>query len=64
VTQPRLAACVLRVQRRLVEKRFIELALRIAGLATEIRRRSDAGKLTAEYSAADADPCAPAPHLA
>jgi len=49
VTQPRLAACVLRVQRRLVEKRFTELALRIAGLATEIRDDPAAGKLTAEY---------------
>jgi len=49
VTQPRLAACVLRVQRRLVEKRFTELALRIAGLATEIRDDPAAGKLTADY---------------
>ena len=42
VTQKRLTDCVQRVQRRIVEKRFADLALRIAGMATAIRDESSA----------------------
>jgi two-component system LytT family response regulator len=50
VSQKRLTECVLRVQRRLVEKRFADLALRIAGLATAVRDDlTSANALVAEY---------------
>lgn len=49
ITQKRLTECVLRVQRRLVEKRFADLALRIAGMATAIRDQPVANGLVAEY---------------
>ena len=49
LTQPRVTECVLRVQRRLVERRFADLAMRLAGLASAIRDDPAAGKLTEEY---------------
>lgn len=49
ISQKRLTECVLRVQRRLVEKRFADLALRIAGMATAIRDDSAGNALIAEY---------------
>jgi two-component system LytT family response regulator len=49
VSQKRLAACVSRVQRRLVEKRVADLAMRIAGMATAIREESPGAALAAEY---------------
>ncbi len=50
VTQKRLAECVQRVQRRLVEKRFAELAMRIAGMASAVRDDLTAtAGLAAEY---------------
>jgi len=49
VSHKRLAECVLRVQRRLVEKRFADLALRIAGLATTIRDDANSGGLIGAY---------------
>jgi two-component system LytT family response regulator len=49
VTQKRLAECLVRVQRRLVERRFADLAMRIAGMATAIREEPAAGALVADY---------------
>jgi len=49
VSQMRLMACVQRVQKRLVEKRFADLAMRIAGMATAIRDDAPAAPLAAEY---------------
>ena len=49
VTHKRLTDCVQRVQRRIVEKRFADLALRIAGMATAIRDEPSASALIDEY---------------
>lgn len=50
VSQKRLTACVMRVQKRLVEKRFADLAMRIAGMASAIREEAPGSPLAADYS--------------
>jgi two-component system, LytTR family, response regulator len=49
ISQKRLAECVQRVQRRLVEKRFADLALRIAGLTNAARDESRGNELLTGY---------------